>query len=332
MASDIVKHYPVLLKEVISIISPQHGGTFIDCTFGQGGYAEEILQFKNTKIIGLDRDKESQIAAKRLLNKFPERFIFKNIKFSKLNNLKLKKENIKGIIFDLGYSLTQMKDKKKGLSFNFNGKLNMQLGQNDFSAYDVINKLDDKDLNTIFKFFGDEKESRAIAKNIVKERKFGEIDTQKLVQLIEKTKFRKNFKTHSATKIFQALRIFVNKEISELIFGLVNAAKILKKDGILAVVSFHSLEDRIVKYFFRSLTQDKSFSRYVPKLDRKKFFFKMPINKPIVPSEKELANNSSSRSAKLRFIIKKENIYEIESDIENQFRELLKIENLSQKL
>jgi len=225
-----------------------------------------------------------------------------------------------------------MKDKKKGLSFNFNGKLNMQLGQNDFSAYDVINKLDDKDLNTIFKFFGDEKESRAIAKNIVKERKFGEIDTQKLVQLIEKTKFRKNFKTHSATKIFQALRIFVNKEISELIFGLVNAAKILKKDGILAVVSFHSLEDRIVKYFFRSLTQDKSFSRYVPKLDRKKFFFKMPINKPIVPSEKELANNSSSRSAKLRFIIKKENIYEIESDIENQFRELLKIENLSQKL
>ena len=332
MASDIVKHYPVLLKEVISIISPQHGGTFIDCTFGQGGYAEEILQFKNTKIIGLDRDKESQIAAKRLLKKFPERFIFKNIKFSKLNNLKLKKENIKGIIFDLGYSLTQMKDKKKGLSFNFNGKLNMQLGQNDFSAYEVINKLDDKDLNTIFKFFGDEKESRAIAKNIVKERKFGEIDTQKLVQLIEKTKFRKNFKTHSATKIFQALRIFVNKEISELIFGLVNAAKILKKDGILAVVSFHSLEDRIVKYFFRSLTQDKSFSRYVPKLDRKKFFFKMPINKPIVPSEKELANNSSSRSAKLRFIIKKENIYEIESDIENQFRELLKIENLSQKL
>ena len=117
MALDIVKHYPVLLKEIISIISPQHGGTFIDCTFGQGGYSKEILKYKNTKVIGIDRDKDSLFAAKDLQNKFPDRFIFKNIKFSKINDLKLRKENIKGIVFDLGYSLTQMKDKKKKFIF-----------------------------------------------------------------------------------------------------------------------------------------------------------------------------------------------------------------------
>ena len=149
---------------------------------------------------------------------------------------------------------------------------------------------------------------------------------------MKKQKEKKNFKTHSATKVFQALRIFVNKEISELILGLINSAKILNKDGILAVVSFHSLEDKIVKYFFKNLTESKSFSRYVPKIEQKKFFFEMPIKKPIVPSEKELEDNPPSRSAKLRYLVKKENIYEIETDIIDQFHELIEIENLSLKL
>ena len=149
---------------------------------------------------------------------------------------------------------------------------------------------------------------------------------------MKKQKEKKNFKIHSATKVFQALRIFVNKEISELIFGLINAAKILKKDGILAVVTFHSLEDKIVKYFFKNLTQSKSFSRYEPKIEQKKFFFEMPKKKLIVPSEKELKDNPSSRSAKLRYLVKKENIYEIETDIMDEFYELLEIENLSLKL
>tara|TARA_B100000470_G_C19789640_1_gene391537 strand:+ start:45 stop:1055 length:1011 start_codon:yes stop_codon:yes gene_type:complete len=332
MVTDTVKHYPVLLKEIISVISPQHGGTFIDCTFGQGGYAKEILKYKDTKVIGLDRDKDSQNIAEKVYNEFPDRFLFKNLKFSKLNNLKLKNENIKGIIFDLGYSFTQMKDPKKGLSFNSIGKLNMQLGYNDFSASDVINKLDEKDLKKIFKYFGNEKEAKLISKNIIRERESNEINTENLVKIIEKTKRKKNFKTHSATKVFQALRIFVNKEISELILGLINSAKILNKDGILAVVSFHSLEDKIVKYFFKNLTESKSFSRYVPKIEQKKFFFEMPIKKPIVPSEKELEDNPPSRSAKLRYLVKKENIYEIETDIIDQFHELIEIENLSLKL
>ncbi len=124
---EVQKHYPVLLKEIISIISPQYGGTFIDCTFGQGGYSKKILEFEDTKVIALDRDIESEVKANQLQNKFEDRFLFKNIKFSQLNNLKLKNENVKGIIFDLGYSYVQIKDPKKGLSFESKGKLNMQI-------------------------------------------------------------------------------------------------------------------------------------------------------------------------------------------------------------
>ena len=149
MVLDITKHYPVLLNEIISIITPQHGGTFIDCTFGQGGYTKEILNYKDTHVIALDRDIESQKKANKILEKFQDRFIFKNNKFSTLDNLKIKNQNIRGIFFDLGFSFTQIKDPKKGLSFNSVGDLNMQMGINDFSAKDAIEKLDAKDLEKI---------------------------------------------------------------------------------------------------------------------------------------------------------------------------------------
>jgi len=326
------KHYPVLLKEIISIISPQYGGTFIDCTFGQGGYSKKILEFENTKVIALDRDIESEVKANQLKNKFKERFLFKNIKFSQLNNLKLKNENIKGVIFDLGYSYTQIKDPKKGLSFQSNGNLNMQMGLNNYSAEDVINKLDEKELDKVFKFFGEEKESKFIARNIVKERLKNKIDTQALVKIINNTKRKKNFKVHSATKVFQALRILVNKEISELIFGLINAAKVLKKDGVLAVVTFHSLEDKIVKYFFKSLSEKKSISRYVPITEQAETLLKLNEKKAIVPSDEEIKENLPSRSAKLRYAIKKTDFYDFETDILDQFNNLIEIENFGGKL
>jgi 16S rRNA (cytosine1402-N4)-methyltransferase len=329
---DIVKHYPVLLNEIISVITPQHGGTFIDCTFGQGGYTQKILSYKNTKVIGLDRDIDSKIIANKIQNKFPDRFLFKNLRFSNLNNLKIKNEDIKGIVFDLGYSLTQIKNPHKGLSFKSSGELNMKMGLNEFSANEVINKLEDKDLEKIFKYFGDEKEAKFISKNIVKERLVKKIDTQNLVSIIEKSKRKKNYKVNSATKSFQALRIFVNKEISELIYGLIHSAKILKKDGVLAVVTFHSLEDKIVKYFFKSLSEHKSVSRYEPKIEQVENFFEMPNKKPIVPSDKELKENPPSRSAKLRYLIKKEDTYEIQTDILEKFCQLVEIENLSSKL
>ena len=328
----VQKHYPVLLKEIISIISPQYGGTFIDCTFGQGGYSKKILEFENTKVIALDRDIDSEIKAQQIAKKFKDRFVFKNLRFSQLHNLKLKNENIKGVIFDLGYSFTQIKDPKKGLSFHSNGNLNMKMGLNNYSAEDVINNLDEKELEKIFKFFGDEKESKYIARNIVKERLKNKIDTQTLVKIVDKTKRKKNFKVHSATKVFQALRNFVNKEISELIHGLINAAKVLKKDGILAVVTFHSLEDKIVKYFFKSLSENKSISRYVPVTEQTETLFTLNQKKAIIPSDNEVSENLPSRSAKLRYGIKKSDFYDFETDILDQFKNLIEIENFGDKL
>ena len=332
IVSEVPEHYPVLLKEIISIITPQYGGTFIDCTFGQGGYSKKILEFKNTKVIALDRDKDSEEKANQIKLNFEDRFIFKNIKFSQLNNLKLKNEDIRGVIFDLGYSYTQIKDPKKGLSFQSKGNLNMQMGLNNYSAEDAINQLDEKELDKIFKFFGDEKESKFISRNIVKERSKKKIDTQTLVEIIDKTKRKKNFKVHSATKVFQALRILVNKEISELIFGLINAAKVLKKDGILAVVTFHSLEDKIVKYFLKSLSENKSISRYVPVTQQAETLFILNQKKAIVPTDKEVNKNLPSRSAKLRYGIKKRNFYDFETDILDQFKNLIEIENFGDKL
>ena len=329
---DVRNHYPVLLSEIISIITPQYGGIFIDCTFGQGGYTKKILDFEKTKVIALDRDLETLKKAKEIQEEFKDRFLFKNIRFSGLNNLKLKNENVKGVIFDLGFSYTQIKDPKKGLSFESIGELNMKMGINDFSAKEAINILDEKELAQIFKYFGDEKDSNRIAHNIVEDRATREIRTEELVRIIESSKRKKNYKTHCATKVFQALRIFVNKEISELIYGLINAAKIVKKDGVIVVVTFHSLEDKIVKYFFKSLSENKSVSRYMPKGEEKVNLFRLINKKPISPSEKEIKENPPSRSAKLRYVIKKEDFYDFETDILEKFDYLIKIENFSKKL
>ena len=208
----------------------------------------------------------------------------------------------------------------------------MQMGLNNYSAEDVINQLGEKELDKIFKFFGDEKESKFISRNIVKERSKKKIDTQTLVEIIDKTKRKKNFKVHSATKVFQALRILVNKEISELIFGLINAAKVLKKDGVLVVVTFHSLEDKIVKYFLKSLSENKSISRYVPVTQQAETLFILDQKKAIVPTDKEVNENLPSRSAKLRYGIKKSNFYDFETDILDQFKNLIEIENFGDKL
>ena len=208
----------------------------------------------------------------------------------------------------------------------------MKMGLNDFSAQDVIQKLDQKDLERIFKVFGDEKDSKKIAYKVVKNRDTKKINTQGLVKIIESSKKKKNFKIHIATKVFQALRIFVNNEISELIYGLINATKILKPGGIIVVVTFNSLEDKIVKFFFKSLSEKKSVSRYMPKMKEKDNLFKLVNKKPILPSVKEIKQNFPSRSAKLRFAIKDKEISNFEKDILEKFDYLLEIEKLSRKI
>ena len=321
------KHFPVLLDELISIISPLYGGTFIDCTFGQGEYSKKILANKENKVIAIDRDKDVSLYAKELEKKYKNKFKFNNIKFSQINNLKLKDKDIKGVIFDLGYSTNQIKDLKKGLSFHSKGRLNMRLGINDFSCHEVISNMSENNLNKIFKFFGDEKYSKQIAKKIVQLRKIKPISTEKLVNIINKSKKFKNFKINNSTKVFQALRIFVNKEISELIIGLINAFNLLPIGGIIAVVTFHSLEDKIVKFFFKNYSELKNSSRYFPENKKNTKCFKLIKKKPIIPTMKEIKLNPPSRSAKLRYAKKISNNCDFNEFVE-KFRYLKEIENL----
>ena len=323
-------HYPVLLNEVINIITPQNGGTFIDCTFGQGGYSKKILEYPNTKVIAIDRDKNSLHIASDLKKKFEDRFYFHNIKFSQIKNLKIDDE-VKGIVFDLGYSLNQIKDLSRGLSFDSEGELNMKMGLNDFSAKDVINKLDQKELEQIFKYFGEEKNSKLISKKIVVERQKKNLDTQDLVTIVKKTKKKYYTKTNPATKVFQALRIFVNKEISELIRGLKESANIVGQNGVILTVSFHSLEDKICKFFFNQLSKQDKVSRYLPEKKSTKISFSLITKKPVIPSSQELKLNPPSRSAKLR-AIKKIDTYENNKNVFLKYKNLLNIEKLSEKL
>ena len=323
-------HYPVLLNEVINIITPQNGGTFIDCTFGQGGYSKKILEYPNTKVIAIDRDKNSLHIASDLKKKFEDRFYFHNIKFSQIKDLKIDDE-VKGIIFDLGYSLNQIKDLSRGLSFDSKGDLNMKMGLNDFSAKDVINKLDQKELEQIFKYFGEEKNSKLISKKIVVERQKKNLDTQDLVTIVKKTKKKYYTKTNPATKVFQALRIFVNKEISELTRGLKESANIVGQNGVILTVSFHSLEDKICKFFFNQLSKQDKVSRYLPEKKSTKISFSLITKKPVIPSSQELKLNPPSRSAKLR-AIKKIDTYENNKNVFLKYKNLLNIENFSEKL
>ena len=325
------KHFPVLLEELSSIISPLYGGTFIDCTFGQGGYSKKILENVNNKVLAIDRDNSSTKIINQFKKKYQSRFQFKNIKFSKILNINQNTKDIKAIIFDLGYSTNQIKDPNKGLSFSSKGKLNMQMGLNNVSAHDLINKLSEKELTKIFKVFGEENSSKIISKRIIEFRKKKNIKTEDLVNIINIVK-KKNFsRIHNATKVFQALRIIVNNEISELIYGLINSFKLLPVGGMIIIVTFHSIEDRIVKFFLKHYSENKNLSRYLPSRIEKKNLFKLIDKKPIIPGEKELKLNPASRSAKLRYGIKLNNHSDF-SEFEKKFSYLLEVEELIEKI
>ncbi len=321
------KHFPVLLKELISIISPLYGGTFLDCTFGQGGYSKKILEDKKNKVIAVDRDKDVRLYAKELEKKYNSRFDFQNIKFSEINSIKFKSKDLKAVIFDLGYSINQIKDLSKGLSFKSTGKLNMKMGLNNFSCHEVISNMSEASLYKIFKYYGDEKHSKKIARKIVEIRKKKIINTEELIKIIDSIKKFKFTKINNSTKVFQALRIFVNKEISELIYGLINAYNLIPVGGIIAVVTFHSIEDKIVKFFFKNYSEVKNSSRYIPFKQSNIRCFDLKNKKPITANDKELKLNPPSRSAKLRFATKINNECNFEEFIQ-KFKYLTDIENL----
>ena len=323
MELEKTKHYPVMLNQVLSIISPQHGGTFIDCTFGGGGYSKEILKFPGTNVIAFDRDKLTKKYAEALFKKFPNRFNFYQEKFSNLSQIEEKKFDIKAVIFDLGLSSFQLADKERGFSFESQNFLNMEMGINKYSAYDVVNTIDKKTLASIIKILGEEKDSKLIANKIDRYRKEKTIkSSEELASIINAAKKNYNsYKKNPATKTFQAIRIFVNKELTELMSGLIEAAKLLPHNGILVVVSFHSLEDKIVKAFFNLYSDiKKNTSRYLPVKQNKFNLFKLISKKPQAADLKEVKENVRSRSAKLRYSVRNNSTVFDFNEFQNKFQ------------
>ena len=327
-SSSETSHFPVMLNEVIKISSPHKGGFFVDCTFGGGGYSKSILKYPKTKLIGIDRDKSVTSTAKKLEKKFKNRFKFFQIKFSQID--KILKENVDTIIFDLGLSSLQLKNLSRGFSFYSKDELDMTMGLSDFSAKEAVNNLGEIQLKSIIKILGEEKEAKIIAKNIVKARSDKKITkVVELVKIIEKSKKIKfPSKINPSTKTFQALRIFVNKEITELINGMVNATKYLKPGGKIVIVTFHSIEDKIVKFFFKNFSKNKSNpSRYLPEESSDNLaLFENYINKIIKPSKEEIRNNNPSRSAKLRFAVRSKNNFFYPKIFFQKFNKYLRIE------
>ena len=333
MSLENTKHHPVMLNQILSIISPQHGGMFIDCTFGGGGYTRAILKFPNTKVIAIDRDEIAKKFANNISKEFPDRFQFFQNKFSYLSEIVDSKYNPRAIIFDLGLSSFQISDTKRGFSFKSEGPLNMEMGINRCSVFDVVNKLTKDDLVKIIKILGEEKDAKRVANEIIKYREKKTIEkSSELTSIIKKAKRNhNNFKKDPSTKTFQALRIFVNKELTELVEGLFSATKLLKNNGILIIVNFHSLEDRIVKNFIQFYSSfNKNPSRYFPKINNKKNLdlFKKFTKKALRPEQKEIYENIRSRSAKLRYAIRNSNSFFYSEEFKKKFADYLKIEEL----
>ena len=303
-------HKPVMLNEVISFIPKNKSINVVDATFGGGGYTRAILKnFKVSKILAIDRDPISNIFSKDIKSKYTN-FSLVNDRFSRLDKIveqtKLSLKKFDVIIFDLGISSNQTDNSNRGFSFINDGPLDMRMGKSEKNAFDIINNYEEKNLADIIYQYGEERYSRVIAKEIVKNRKIKFIsDTIELSNIIKKCLPKKNQlknKIHPATKTFQAIRIYVNDELNELKTSLEKTLKILNKDGLILVVSFQSLEDRIVKDFFNHNSGKRwRSSRHYPELpDKLATQLKIITKKPLVPSASEILINPRSRSAKLR--------------------------------
>lgn len=302
-------HVPVMLNEVLSFIPKEKKINLIDATFGGGGYSRAILKNFNIKnLIAIDRDPISKIFYDELRKDFDNIELF-NQKFSKLDELLKNSEHFKEkydvIIFDLGVSSNQIDNPERGFSFQQDGPLDMKMGSSNLNAFEVINSFDEKKLADIFYEFGEEKYSRRIAKNIVINRTKKNIEnTLELSEIIKRSVPAKlsSKKIHPATKTFQALRIFINDELNELKIALEKSENLLAKNGLLIIVSFQSLEDRIVKDFFNHKSGKRwRSSRHLPDLaDLGPTTLKIITKKPLRPKDFEINNNPRSRSAKLR--------------------------------
>ncbi|MCV6574443.1 MAG: 16S rRNA (cytosine(1402)-N(4))-methyltransferase RsmH [Cohaesibacter sp.] len=304
MVGGPVRHIPVLLDEVLSSLDPQEDQWVLDGTFGYGGYSSAIMQ-TGANVLGVDRDPEASERAVILQQIFGPQLRFQSGCFSELAQIAQDQglAPLDGVVLDIGVSSMQLDDAHRGFSFMQDGPLDMRMAQSGVSAADVVNGYDSKDLGQIFKQLGEEKQARRIAEAIVAQRVDRPfVTTLDLANCIEKAVGRKpQQKIHPATRVFQALRIFVNAELDELVDGLVAAEKCLKPGGRLVVVTFHSLEDRIVKRFFQERSKiHAGGSRYMPQQDLAAPSFEMIVKGAVGPGESELERNPRARSAKLR--------------------------------
>ena len=310
--TNMEEHIPVLLKEVIDGLNIKPSGIYVDLTVGRGGHSSEILsRLKDGYLIAVDQDEDAIVASQKRLSQISDHFVIVRSNFAEIETI-LAEQNVSevdGILMDLGVSSPQFDNGERGFSYNADARLDMRMDQRQaLTAYQIVNTYSLEDLTKIFQTYGEEKYSYQIAKNIIKARETSPIETTfQLVDIIKKSKPMKELKKvgHPAKQVFQALRIAVNDELNVLVKALEGALKHLKPGGRLAVITFHSGEDRIVKNIFKEAAVEVGNRLDGPMTTTEKEF-DLINRKPIAASESELERNHRSASAKLRIIARKE--------------------------
>jgi 16S rRNA (cytosine1402-N4)-methyltransferase len=299
------RHIPVLLADALDGLALKPGGVYLDGTFGAGGYARAILEFStDIRLIGLDRDPDARREAAPMIAAFAGRLQVIDSTFSDMADVvaELGCGQLDGIVLDIGVSSMQLDQAQRGFSFRFDGPLDMRMAQFGRSAADIVNEDDETTIADIIYHYGEERRSRAIARRIVERRQEAPITTtRQLADIVSSVIRPEPHKNHPATRTFQGLRIAVNDELGELVRALHAAEAILKPSGRLSVVTFHSLEDRIVKQFFAARSGRKSTgSRHMPMAQQIAPTLNLVGRQPVLPSEAEMRANPRARSAKLR--------------------------------
>ncbi|UFZ03931.1 16S rRNA (cytosine(1402)-N(4))-methyltransferase RsmH [Bradyrhizobium ontarionense] len=294
------RHVPVLGPEAVEMLAPREGGTYVDATFGAGGYTRLILATPGTRVIGIDRDSTAIAGGAGLVEQAGGRLTLVENRFSRIEDI-CAAQGVDGIVMDVGVSSMQLDSAARGFSFRFDGPLDMRMGNVGPTAADIVAQASERSLADVIYIFGEERHSRAVARSIVAARKEQPITTTRaLADIVARVVRSKPGDIHPATRTFQALRILVNEELDELEQALTAAERVLKPGGRLAVVSFHSLEDRIVKTFLAERSKTGGGSRHLPEVAQQKPSFELLNRKPVVAAEVEIEANPRARSAKLR--------------------------------
>jgi 16S rRNA (cytosine1402-N4)-methyltransferase len=301
--SHIPVHVPVLGREAVALLKPRDGGIYVDATFGAGGYSRAILDTAGTRVIGIDRDRTAIAGGFDLVDRSGGRLTLVEDRFSNLAAICTAQgfAAVDGVVMDVGVSSMQLDEAERGFSFRLGGPLDMRMGHDGPTAADVIARASEADLANIIYIFGEERHSRGVARAIVAARKQAPITTTRaLADIVSKVVRSKPGEIHPATRTFQGLRIFVNQELDELHLALSAAERILKPGGRLVVVSFHSLEDRIVKNFLVERAKAGGGSRHLPVIAQAAPSFQILTKRPVTPGDDEVSANPRARSAKLR--------------------------------